>query len=460
MKKKLLPFLKSLPFLSGMRYGREHLHSISPVYNPRLTILQGSNDFVFDSKGKKYIDFTSGVAVNAFGHRNTIQDSIAEQASKIIHTSNLFATPVQIKLTKKLVSLANRAFKKGDFSSAFLSNSGTEATECAIKFARLACNRGYSNYENKYEIISCKDSFHGRTMGALSVTGQETYQQDFKPLLPGVKFIEYNNIENLKKVVSHHTAAIILETTQGEGGLSRLTEEFAQIVMEFSKKYNFFIIIDEIQTGLYRTGTLFNIKKYPLTPHLITLSKALGGGLPLGAVITTKQIHNLLKVGDHGSTTGGNPVACAGALNILNRMRSPFFHLQRNISHIILQWEIFRICKLSKSFTRKGKGFLLGIELPTHIQVGTIIARAQKKGLLLLRSGENTIRIAPSLVCDPYLIKKGMEILRKILKSKLKNQKKMPLKKKQKRNGRKKLQQNQSNRLPKKSKKKLMPNID
>ena len=258
-------------------------------------------------------------------------------------------------------------------------------------------------------------------MGALSVTGQEKYQKDFKPLLPGVKFIEYNNIDNLKKIVSNHTAAIILETTQGEGGLSSLTVEFAQSVMEFSQQYNFFIIIDEIQTGLYRTGTLFNIQKYPLTPHLITLSKPLGGGLPLGAVITTTKIHNVLKVGDHGSTLGGNPVVCAGAIKILNRMRSPFFHLQKNISLILLQWEMFRICRLSKSFIHQRKGFLLGIELPNYIQVATIITLAQKKGLLILKSGENTIRIAPSLVCDPYLITKGMEILRKILKSQLKD---------------------------------------
>lgn len=414
MTKNIGSFIK---FLSQLKNPPLH---ISPVYKPQLKLVQGSNDFVFDDKGKKYIDFTGGIAVNAFGHRPVIQNSIEKQANKIIHASNVFVTPPQIKLTKMLVSLANKAFKTKEFSSVFLSNSGTEANECAIKFVRAACNRLYRNDENKYEIIYCKNSFHGRTMGALSVTGQEKYQKDFKPLLPGVKCIEYNSISSLKEAASNHTAAIILEPMQGEGGLSTLTDEFARSVMECSRKYNFFIIIDEIQTGLYRTGLLFNIKKYPLTPHLITLSKALGGGLPIGAVITTKKIHDVLNTGDHGSTMGGNPVVCTAAIKTLRLMRSPLFHLQRIISHLILQYEMIRICRLSKSFTRKGAGMLVGIKLPSNIPVNIIIEIAKKKGLLILKTGENTIRLAPSLICDPYAITQGMKILRKILKTKLK----------------------------------------
>lgn len=391
---------------------------ISPVYAPQIKITHGSNDSVFDEEGNEYIDFTSGIAVNAFGHRSHfIASDIVEQLQTLTHVSNLYVTQPQISLCNKLVKLANKSFRSMEYSSAFLSNSGTEANEAALKFALLAKSRQV--YRNDFEIISCNNSFHGRSLGSLSVTGQVKYRNDFLPYLNSyTHFIDYNDAKTLSSVVSEKTVAIILEVVQGEGGLEILSKEFAQKVMELSERYKFYIIIDEVQTGLYRTGTLFASQRYPIAPHLITLSKALGGGMPLGATITCKEIHQLLKVGDHGSTTGGSPISCTAALSVLKKMHSLEFHIARRVSLAALNQEIKSIQKKIPKLILIGKGHLLGLSFPQDVslQVGDVIQEAKEKGLLILRTGKNSIRIAPALICSPSEIKKGMRILYEILK--------------------------------------------
>lgn len=401
---------------------------ISPVFSPTLNLTHGNNDFVFDRSGKKYLDFTSGIAVNAFGHRKEkIYDAISSQTLKLIHTSNLFTTPPQLELCKRLTSMANKALSKTNiitdiqYSSVFLSNSGTEANEAALKFTRATSHRLFRSMNDKVEIISCTNSFHGRTMGALSVTGQKKHQEAFLPLIPKVKFVPFNNSAELKNKINENTAAIIVEPIQGEGGLGIISKDFVETIMHASREHKIFIIADEIQTGLYRTGYLFNSFNVGLIPHIITIAKSLGGGLPLGAVITCKTIHDILLHGDHGSTTGGNPVACSAALATLTKLQSLGTTVQRINSSATLELYIKALCKKFKGCTPLGKGHLRGISLPPDFSVDSIITKARKKGLLILKTGSNNIRIAPSLVCPPLLIHKGMRILQKTISSSQKN---------------------------------------
>lgn len=389
---------------------------ISPVFQPALNIVQGSDDFVFDEHGNKYIDFTSGIAVNSFGYRNhVIYQPLQDQLSKIVHTSNLFTTPPYIQLCKQLVQLTNKAFKHSDFASVFLTNSGTEANEAALKFAKLYAHRLFAQ-DDKVEFIAFHNSFHGRSMGSLSVTGQDKHRKPFEPLLPNVAFIEYNNSDMLARAASDYTAAIIVEPMQGEGGLEKMTAEFAQTINTCAKKHNIIVIADEIQTGLYRTGPLYASTILGLQPHIITLAKSLGGGFPLGAVITHKMIHDVLQKGDHGTTTGGNPVICNMALSLLKHLQFPATQLLRKQSSRKINREIVHICnKYGEGYTPLGSGHLRGITIPNTIKVDTIITHARKHGLLLLKTGNNSLRIAPSLVCNNAQIAKGFRILRKIL---------------------------------------------
>ena len=390
---------------------------ISPVFKPNLNIIQGDENYLFDEDGKKYIDFTSGIAVNAFGHRKDIvYGAIQDQITKVLHTSNIFTSPPYLELCATLTKIANEHFNTESFKSVFLSNSGTEANEAAIKFAKATAKRLYPLQTQKVEIISCINSFHGRTMGSLSVTGQGKYQKDFAPLIPHVSFIEYNNVDQLMQKASDNTAVIIVEPLQGEGGLVPMTSQFAHTINTLAAEFNIVVISDEVQTGLYRTGSMFESTAVSLKPHLITLSKSLGGGLPLGAVITHKTVHDILHLGDHGTTTGGNPVACNMALSVLSYLQAPPTILFRTQSAKHIQKKLVAITKkLSEHYILLGKGHLRGIRIPAHIDVQTIIEKAQEKGLLILRTGSNSIRVAPSLICDNATLNKGFAILQKIL---------------------------------------------
>lgn len=410
MNKKLLNIFKQR--IKNHNFEKETF--ISPVFRPSLTIVKANADIVFDDKGFKYIDFTGGIAINALGHRNpVIINAIQDQIYKSIHTSNLFITPSQIKLATLLVKTANKAISSVQYASVFFSNSGSEANEAALKFGRLFAKRMYQSLTEKNELISFTNSSHGRTMGALSVTDKEKYKTPFAPLIPKVTILPLNNIDTLKNTVTSNTAAIIVEPIQGEGGLTQITKEFADEINRLAKEHNVIIIADEIQSGLYRTGTMFASTQMGLDPHIITIANSLGGGLPLGATITCKAIHDVLVLGDHDSTTGGNPVSCNTALAILKKLNSPIIHFQRHNTEFFLNTLIRRTVRKNINTSPLGAGCLRGIRLPTFIKAEDVITQAKKQGLLILKTGNNSIKIAPSLICDHAILKEGMQILDK-----------------------------------------------
>ena len=266
--------------------------------------------YLYDKNNNKYLDMYSGISVNNLGYDKEIANVIKNQVDKYIHLSNYFVSEPTVNLAKLLV---DNSFA----SKVYFSNSGTEANEAAIKLCR---KYGRKINDNKIEILSALNSFHGRTYGGLTLTGQEKYQNDFKPLLSGVNYFEFNNIESLRDKVSENTCAVFLEIIQGEGGIVEVSQEFMNELVKLSKMYNFLIVIDEIQTGIGRSGDLFAFEKYNITPDIVTLAKSIGGGLPLGAMLVNEKLEEVLKVGDHGSTFGGNPVACAAGEYVLNKI--------------------------------------------------------------------------------------------------------------------------------------------
>ncbi|MBM6838238.1 aminotransferase class III-fold pyridoxal phosphate-dependent enzyme, partial [Clostridium saudiense] len=265
---------------------------------------------IYDKDNNKYLDMYSGISVNNLGYDKGVATAIKKQVDKYIHLSNYFVSEPTVNLAKLLVDNSFAA-------KVYFSNSGTEANEGALKLCR---KYGRSISADKFEILSALNSFHGRTCGGLTLTGQEKYQRDFKPLLSGVNYFEFNNIESLRKSVNKNTCAVFLEIIQGEGGIIEVSQEFINEVVRLSKIYNFLIVIDEIQTGIGRSGDLFAFEKYNFNPDIVTLAKSIGGGLPLGAILVSERLEKVLKIGDHGSTFGGNPVACAAGEFILDKV--------------------------------------------------------------------------------------------------------------------------------------------
>ncbi len=400
-----------------------------PIYSPSLVLTYGNADYVFDNKGRKYLDFTSGIAVNALGHRwDIIGGAVQRQMERLIHCSNYFTNEPHMQLCKTLVKLANTACNNQYFKAAYISNSGTEANEAALKFARLAA-KYQGGDEEKLEFIACTNAFHGRTMGALSVTAREAYKKKFYPLLPNCTTIPYNDSSALERAASAKTAAIIVEPIQGEGGLSEITPSFVDAIMEARKKHGIFVIADEVQSGLYRTGTALACEHYKMQPDIITLAKSLGGGLPIGATIISENITGMLSPGDHGSTMGGNPVTCAAANAFLKKLLSKLTHIEIAASARQLEKQLQGLIQQVKkrypdiSISALGRGHLRGIELPHQCNANEIVAQARKKGLLILRTGENSLRLAPTLICPHHVIARAMKTLTSVLCENLKGTK-------------------------------------
>jgi acetylornithine/N-succinyldiaminopimelate aminotransferase len=375
-----------------------------------LLIEKGEGVYLFDSAGNKYLDFGAGIAVNALGYsREDLIQAGYNQMKKLIHISNLYATKPQVELAEKLIS-------SGNFSAVHFGNSGSEANEAAIKYARLYALRTKGPQHHK--LLCFTNAFHGRTMGALSCTPSAKYQDPFVPLIPGVVVSDYNDTDHLSDILDNSFAAVIVEVIQGEGGLEQMTESFARELNTLCREHDIILIADEIQTGLSRTGTLYASLGIGLTPDIITLAKPLAGGLPLSATLIPDRINNLLLVGEHGTTFGGGPVATAMGLVVWNTLSDPAFIKEVSEKGKTLAALLGEICK-SFDFSKKvkGKGLLQGIEIDaTDEEVKRIIRAAMKKGLLILRSGKNVIRVAPPLVISEDEIKKGCEILKQVFK--------------------------------------------
>lgn len=354
-----------------------------------INIVRGEGSLLYDDEGQAYLDFFSGIAVNNLGHGHpAIKAAIHDQIEKHMHLSNYFVSEPVINLAETLV-------KHSFASKVFFSNSGTEAIEAAIKLARKF---GLSKHSNKTELLSFEGSFHGRSTGGMTLTGQPKYKEAFKPNLPNVSHVQFNDVVDLNSKVSDHTCAFFIEIIQGEGGVTEVSSSFMDELIRLSKKHDFLIIVDEIQTGLGRTGDLFAYEKFGFTPHAVTLAKSLGGGLPLGALLVAPELEYILVPGDHGSTFGGNPVSCAAGNALLSIITSDgFLDEVQNKSDYILS----RLDELSRRYPFlikdiRGRGLIIGIEM-FHDYAQKVKDEALKHHLLLNVTRGNVLRLLPAL---------------------------------------------------------------
>ena len=366
----------------------------------------GQGCFLYDTKGKTYIDFASGIAVNSLGYGcKKIEDAILKQSKKLLHCSNLYQSEPQVKLAQKLCS-------NSTFDKAFFCNSGAEANEAALKLAKIYAKKNKG--ENCTKFIAFKNSFHGRTIGALSLTGQDKYQKNFTPLMGDVKFALYNDINSLKQCLDENVCAIFLEPVQGEGGIIPAKEEFLKEVGKICTENDIALVFDEVQCGMGRCGKLFAHQIYNVNPDIITLAKALGGGIPIGAMLAREKFASAFGVGDHASTFGGNPLACACANVVVDEI------LEGKILDNVNKMSGYFVEKLNKlkekyNFIKeiRGLGLMLGMEVDTEVK--NIVNAAFKEGLLILGAGTNTIRFVPPLIIDEKTTDEGFLILEKVL---------------------------------------------
>lgn len=357
-----------------------------PVYNRiPLEISHGEGVYLFDKNGNRYQDLFAGLAVNALGYAHPkIVQAVSSQIAKFGHISNRFITDVQIELGELLL-------KYSGMSKVFLSNSGTEATEGALKIIRK--KEGPDK-----KIFSLTQSFHGRTYGALSLTYREKYKKGFEPLLPNIYQIHFNDVKDLKKQVDESTAAVFLEFIQGEGGINIVSEEFASVLFELRDKYHFSVVADEIQSGIGRTGKPFAFNHFNVLPDIIIAAKAIGGGLPLGAILTSSKLDNVLKADLHGTTFGGNPVSCAAGNVVLHEV------FENGIMENAAELGKYFIENLKKLAGKlpghikevRGKGFMIGIELQYAGQ--DIVNKILEKKILINCTNQNVLRILPPLI--------------------------------------------------------------
>ena len=378
------------------------------VYNRfPVNFVKGEGLTLIDDKGDRYLDFVSGIAVNALGHAHPkMVETIQKQAETLLHVSNLYYNEAQNKAAEKLLEVTN-------YERVFFCNSGAEANELALKIGRKF---GKQISPTKNVILYMKNSFHGRTTGTLAVTGQEKYQADYRPLIPNTVEVEFNNVAELKEKFNDDICAIILEPVQGEGGLASATPEFIAEIKALSEKHNSLVIFDEIQCGLSRTGSVLYSDQLPLKADVVTLAKALGGGVPIGACITKGRANDILVPGDHGSTYGGNPFVCSVAFTVLNEITTPEFlaNVQKMSDYARVKLTELQ-AKHPEIEELRGQGLLLGFKLKDEIAAGDFVKKALENKLLLVAAGGNVVRYFPALIVTEKEIDATMPILDKVL---------------------------------------------
>lgn len=365
---------------------------------PTIELVEGEGVVVKDSQGNIYLDFLSGIAVNALGHAHpAVIDAVSKQIRKLSHTSNFYANEPAINLAEKLIAISNLDAK------VFFCNSGAEANEAAIKLSRRT---------GKKSLIAANNSFHGRTMGSLSITGQLAKQKPFKPLLSDVQFIDINSKSGVRKI-KRKTAAVFLESIQGEGGVTPCTNEFLKAVRAKTIKTKSLLVMDEVQTGLGRTGQWFGYENAGITPDVVTLAKALGGGLPMGAILVTGNAKELFEPGQHGSTFGGNPVVASAALATIDVIeKENLLENSLNMGDLLIKL----INQIEGVTEVRGRGLLLGVEL-TELAAKDVELECRKMGLLLNAVNEKTLRLAPALIVNIEQVKRCSEIIDDAIKS-------------------------------------------
>lgn len=388
---------------------KESEESILHTYNRFPVVFEkGQGCYLYDSEGKEYLDFAAGIAVNSLGyHYPGYDEALKDQIDKLMHISNLYYNEPIIEAGAKLV-------KASKMSKAFFTNSGTEAIEGALKAAKKYAyvRDGHADHE----IIAMNHSFHGRTMGALSVTGNPHYREAFEPMIGNIKFADFNDFESVKAAVTDKTCAIIFETVQGEGGIYPATEEFLKQVRTLCDERDILLILDEIQCGMGRTGSMYAWQRYGVKPDIMTSAKAIGCGVPVGAFMMTEKVaaHSLTS-GDHGTTYGGNPLACTAISkvidlfeeqNILANVNETGAYLYDKLEELAAKYDVIK--------AHRGVGFMQGLEFSEP--VGAVINKAMAKGLLLINAGTNVIRFIPPLIAS----KKDVDDMIAILDASLK----------------------------------------
>lgn len=377
-------------------------NSLMPTYaHFPVSLEKGEGATLQDSEGNSVIDFGSGIGVNSLGFNNEKWVSaVTEQLKKVQHTSNLYYNSTVAKFAEMIC-------EKSGFSRAFLCNSGAEANECAIKLARKYSFDKYG--ENRYNIITLVNSFHGRTMATITATGQEHYHKFFDPFVQGFKYCESGNIEQFVEMADDTVCAIMVEIVQGEGGVVPTDLEFLKTVEKVCKEKDILLIVDEVQTGVGRTGKFFAYEYSGISPDLVTSAKGIGNGLPMGACLCTEKCANVLTAGTHGTTFGGNPVACAGAIAVLETMTDDFMQGITAKGDYIRQ----ELSKFDEVKSITGLGLMLGIELKTK-NASEIAKKCSENGLLIL-TAKNKLRMLPPLVITKDEIDKGIAILKQFL---------------------------------------------
>lgn len=396
--------------MSMQEYIEEAEQALLHTYNRYQIVLdRGRGVYLYDTDGIKYLDFVAGIAVFALGYGNKeYNDALKAQIDKVIHTSNYYYNMPAIRAAKKLKEVSG-------MDRVFFTNSGAEAVEGAIKAARKYAYQ--KDGTTDHEIIAMNHSFHGRTFGALSVTGNPKYREPFEPMIGNVKFAEMNDLESVEKLVNDKTCAIILETVQGEGGLVPATEEFLKGVKALCEERDILLILDEIQCGMGRTGYMFAWQRYGVKPDIMTTAKALGCGVPVGAFLMTEKVaQNSLAAGDHGTTYGGNPLACAAVEKVLDLFEQN--HIIDNVREVAPYLEQ-RLEELKDKYDciveRRGAGLMQGLVFDRPVR--DVIERAMENGLLLINAGADIIRFVPSLIISKENIDEMIEILESCLES-------------------------------------------
>ena len=387
-------------------------HVLKNYARAPITLVRGRGAQVWDDAGKSYLDFTSGIAVSALGHCHPHWvAAVQRQAGELIHTSNLFRHPNQGELARRLVKYAGPG-------RVFFCNSGTEANEALLKLARLHGMQKAGEEGKCYKVICAKQAFHGRTFGGMSATPQEKIQHGFRPLVPGFAFGELNNLQSFVDLVDDQTAAIFLETIQGESGIHACTPEFLRGIRELCTRRNLLLMLDEVQCGVGRTGKFFAFEHTGVVPDAIGMAKGLGGGFPIGAIWVRDRFADLFKPGNHGSTFGGTPLACAAALAVLDVIERE--NLLEAVHKNSQPW-LSALQALAKEFPAqvlglRGTGYLVGIQLAS--EPAPYIEALRERGLLAPSAGSKVVRLLPPLNVTPDELTRSVDIFRAVLQAK------------------------------------------
>lgn len=365
-------------------------------------LVKGENARAWDAEGKEYIDFTSGIGVNSLGYCDPgWVKAVTEQAGAIQHMSNYYYSPQNIALAQELCQAAGMA-------QAFFCNSGAEANECAIKIARK-----YGEKRGAYQIVTLGNSFHGRTLTTLAATGQEGFHRDFLPLTPGFLYAEANDLESVRELLDGSVCAVLIETVQGEGGVIPMEEGFVQGLRALCDEKDVLFLIDEVQTGVGRTGSFYSYQGYGVAPDIVTTAKGLAGGLPIGACLVSEKLRNILKPGQQGSTFGGNPVVCAGAREVVRRVSDPAFLADVREKGAYLKQRLEAMPQVEYV---RGRGMMLGVKLK-GLDAHEVMVRCAQRGLLILTAKE-LVRFLPPLTIAREDMDAGLTIFEDVLSSK------------------------------------------